>query len=418
MGGTSALLFLASLALAHGALRTPGRMPAREFSPTLRAQEGGARRRPLVGAASPAASGRGGLGWVMARAGDKNKSGAGYVDVASAMAELKHGALTFGEAIKDFLLGAVSGGVASFSVFPIDMAKTRMQDQRIIEGGQMLYRNAFQTISTVARNEGLPACYSGVLPVVIGSAPEAALQLGGDQAGRNYFTKQLGLKDARDLPLWAELCSGTLAGVLQVIATNPMERIKILQQVGAKGGVVGIVKKLGISGLYQGSSACFLRDMPFGAIYFTTYARTKKYLIAESKKAASRNNGKKGGKRNSVPDEDNFIYALIAGLVAGVPGAGLTVPCDVIKTRMQSGGFSLHSAAGGTTTASRITIASTARSLYQEGGLGAFWRGSGARVGRVAPQLAICLVMFETLQKIFPPSPVPPKPVRKGAKGK
>ena len=32
-------------------------------------------------------------------------------------------------AVKDFLLGGVAGGVASFVTFPIDLAKTRMQDQ-------------------------------------------------------------------------------------------------------------------------------------------------------------------------------------------------------------------------------------------------------------------------------------------------
>lgn len=40
--------------------------------------------------------------------------------------------------------------------------------------------------------------------------------------------------------------------------------------------------------------------------------------------------------------DDHLIFALIAGLVAGVPASGFTVPADVIKTRMQSTGLGLH----------------------------------------------------------------------------
>lgn len=38
--------------------------------------------------------------------------------------------------------------------------------------------------------------------------------------------------------------------------------------------------------------------------------------------------------------------------------------------------------------------------------MGAFWKGAVPRVGRVAPQLAICLVIFEGLKVLLPPVPV------------
>jgi hypothetical protein len=38
---------------------------------------------------------------------------------------------------------------------------------------------------------------------------------------------------------------------------------------------LSIVKELGILGLYKGSSACFLRDIPFSGIYFPAYAAAK-----------------------------------------------------------------------------------------------------------------------------------------------
>lgn len=74
--------------------------------------------------------------------------------------------------------------------------------------------------------------------------------------------------------------------------------------------------ELGFLGLYKGSRACFLRDIPFSAIYFPAYAHAK---LASA-------------------DEDgmNSPGTLFASaFIAGVPAAGLVTPADVIKTRLQ-----------------------------------------------------------------------------------
>jgi len=43
-------------------------------------------------------------------------------------------------------------------------------------------------------------------------------------------------------------------------------------------GTVQMIKELGLKGLYKGSSACFLRDIPFSGIYFSSYAWLKEKL--------------------------------------------------------------------------------------------------------------------------------------------
>ena len=53
-------------------------------------------------------------------------------------------------------------------------------------------------------------------------------------------------------------------------------------------GAMGIVTELGISGLYKGASACFLRDIPFSGIYFPAYAASKHYLGDEQERAGER----------------------------------------------------------------------------------------------------------------------------------
>jgi solute carrier family 25 aspartate/glutamate transporter 12/13 len=46
-------------------------------------------------------------------------------------------------------------------------------------------------------------------------------------------------------------------------------------------GAVHIVRSLGLLGLYRGASACLLRDIPFSAIYFPSYAHLKKDFFKE-----------------------------------------------------------------------------------------------------------------------------------------
>lgn len=71
------------------------------------------------------------------------------------------------------------------------------------------------------------------------------------------------------------------AGASQVVFTNPLEIVKIRLQVageiasGTKVSALGVVKELGLFGLYKGARACLLRDVPFSAIYFPAYAHTK-----------------------------------------------------------------------------------------------------------------------------------------------
>jgi len=172
------------------------------------------------------------------------------------------------------------GAIAQTIVFPIDLAKTRIQDEIVVAGVKAQYSGVFQTLTKVAGEEGILKLWSGVTPVLIGSTPECALEIGGNNLARQKLAEHL-KKPTEELPFWSEVAAGGVGGFCQVIATCPMERVKILQQVlGEKAGSVStIVSQIGVAGLYQGVKACYIRDVLFAGIYFGIYHETRKTLL-------------------------------------------------------------------------------------------------------------------------------------------
>ncbi|XP_028366168.1 calcium-binding mitochondrial carrier protein Aralar1 isoform X2 [Phyllostomus discolor] len=285
--------------------------------------------------------------------------------------------LQIAESAYRFTLGSVAGAVGATAVYPIDLVKTRMQNQRGTGSvvGELMYKNSFDCFKKVLRYEGFFGLYRGLIPQLIGVAPEKAIKLTVNDFVRDKFTRRDG-----SIPLFAEILAGGCAGGSQVIFTNPLEIVKIRLQVageittGPRVSALSVLRDLGIFGLYKGAKACFLRDIPFSAIYFPVYAHCKLLLADED--------GHVGG-----------FNLLAAGAMAGVPAASLVTPADVIKTRLQ-----VAARAGQTTYSGVIDCF---RKILREEGPSAFWKGTAARVFRSSPQFGVTLVTYELLQRWF-----------------
>lgn len=118
----------------------------------------------------------------------------------------------------NFLLGSMAGAFGAFMVYPIDLVKTRMQNQRSVQPGQQLYNNSIDCARKVIRNEGALGLYSGVLPQLIGVAPEKAIKLTVNDLVRGWFTD----KDSKQIHFGAELLAGGSAGACQVVSVSTL----------------------------------------------------------------------------------------------------------------------------------------------------------------------------------------------------
>ncbi len=248
-----------------------------------------------------------------------------------------------------FLTGLVAGSVGAFAVYPIDVVKTRMQNQN--SSVKKLYANGFDCWRQLWKQGGIRPFYKGCLPQMLGVGPEKAIKLFAYTAVTSGKSEHLS----------SHVLGGLVAGTCQVMITSPYEMIKINLQMNNK---INYSELANIKKLYTGVTACLLRDVPFSGIYFPLY-----WYLKESM-------------------ELNPFYA---GTLAGAPAAFLCTPADVVKTRMQT---------QRKTSIEPVKMLPTIESIMKEEGWLAFWKGAGWRVIRSSPQFGITLLVFEKLQSL------------------
>lgn len=94
-------------------------------------------------------------------------------------------------------------------MYPIDLVKTRMQNQRTGSYvGEVAYRNSIDCFKKVVRHEGVLGLYRGLVPQLIGVAPEKAIKLTVNDLVRDKLSASNGA-----LPLYAEGIAGACVSI-------------------------------------------------------------------------------------------------------------------------------------------------------------------------------------------------------------
>ncbi|XP_030625354.1 mitochondrial glutamate carrier 1 [Chanos chanos] len=293
--------------------------------------------------------------------------------------------------------GGVAGLVGVTCVFPIDLAKTRLQNQQ----GARVYSGMLDCLAKTVRTEGYFGMYRGAAVNLTLVTPEKAIKL----AANDIFRQQLSY-DGK-LPLWGEILAGCGAGTCQVVVTTPMEMLKIQLQdagrlaaqrpVSASAAAPGpapslvaprvaqpgtaprpsatritlqLLKTRGLAGLYRGAGATLLRDVPFSMIYFPLFANLNALGRSEQ------------GCQGNVQERAPFLQSFLAGCTAGSVAAVAVTPLDVIKTRLQT----LQKGEGED---SYRGIADCTRRILKREGPMAFLKGATCRALVIAPLFGI-----------------------------
>lgn len=301
----------------------------------------------------------------------------------------------------NFAMFSLSSSVGMALFYPLDLAKTRLMNERIPRGGTALYHGWMDCLKHVIRAESPLGLYRGLIPQILGVGPERLIKLkvndllrqalGSDPDGGDPAHEDSSELKRPTINYAVEIISGACAGACQLLITNPMDITKIRMQLEGQKKIVPlgsgviiqppsftkVVRELGFPGVYRGATSCLLRDIPFSAIYFPTYTAIKEMLVNQDPEPLNR--------------RATATRLLIAGTLAAIPASLLTAPADVIKTRLQS--------AQPTDQPTYAGIRDCATTIYRTEGVEAFFRGSIARTLRIAPQFGISLLAYEEISQ-------------------
>jgi len=172
-----------------------------------------------------------------------------------------------------------------------------------------------------------------------------------------------------ELKGWRSAICGGGAGIVEAaLVSAPKETIKTKfindknlpksHYNGLMRGIRTIFREEGWRGIYQGVAETTARQALNGATRFGFYSTTSSYLPESIQKT--------------------FLGSFLAGLVAGTASTYITMPVDVVKTRMQS--LDAKRYKSGIDCAQRV---------FMEEGWRTFWTGSIPRLSRAMFSTAI-----------------------------
>lgn len=275
-------------------------------------------------------------------------------------------------AINDLIAGGIAGSAGIFVGHPLDSLKVRMQ----MGGGSI--RTILSQSSTLGSVwNGLPAPMAGA------SALNACIFLTYGSTTRlwdKYDTSDGKNDDINSLAKEA-ICGG-ITGFVSSFIMCPTEHIKTKIQVNATNyrnsfhAAQQIFSTHGFIGLNRGFVATAIRQSPGFCVYFGTYERLKDSLQTHNNIKCSQ-----------------FVASILAGGVAGSLSWAIVYPIDLIKSRIQALPLDCNK--------NERSIMQIGKTILQESGWKALYRGFGITVVRAFPVNAVILTTHSELRRLF-----------------
>jgi len=228
---------------------------------------------------------------------------------------------------------AMSVGAASIAetvTYPLDLTKTRLQLQGEVAAGEknVKYRGMFQTAIGIAKEEGLFQLWRGMLPALYRHAIYTGMRMTVYEEVRSSLQKEN--KDG--FPLWKKVIAGMTAGGMGQFVASPTDLIKTQIQMEGKRRLQGkpprvngmydafrkIIAQNGIRGLWRGCWPNVQRAALVNLGDLSTYDSVKSAIL-----------------RNTNLKDNSLTHCLSSGC-AGLVGAIMGTPADVVKARMMN----------------------------------------------------------------------------------
>ncbi|RKO95188.1 mitochondrial carrier, partial [Caulochytrium protostelioides] len=171
----------------------------------------------------------------------------------------------------NLVAGSIAGVSELLVMYPLDVAKTRLQLQTTTTGPDA-YTSIGDVFRKIVRQEGPRALYRGILPPILVEAPKRAIKFSANDAYKRAFQEKFGIPSSTLL----SIATGVSAGITEAFIVGPPELLKIKLQdkrnagkySGASDVVRQIVRAEGYLGLTRGLEATIWRHALWNGGYF------------------------------------------------------------------------------------------------------------------------------------------------------
>ncbi|GAB2216466.1 hypothetical protein Droror1_Dr00024240 [Drosera rotundifolia] len=193
---------------------------------------------------------------------------------------------------------------------------------------------------------------------------------------------------AQQLGVVPEFFAGGVAGAMSKTCTAPLARLTILFQVQGMHADLATMRKTnlwlearrvlneeGARAFWKGNLVTVAHRIPYSSVSFYSFERYKHLL--QSFPGV-----------DSSSETSQFVLRLAGGLLAGVTASTATYPLDLVRTRL----------AAQTNVIYYRGIWHTLRTITREEGILGLYKGLGATLMSVGPNLAISFAVYETLK--------------------
>ncbi|XP_012223142.1 mitochondrial S-adenosylmethionine carrier protein-like [Linepithema humile] len=227
-----------------------------------------------------------------------------------------------------FISGALAGIVCDVTLYPLDTLKTRLQSQH----------GFFQS-------GGFKHLYKGIGPVILGSAPSAAIFFITYEGIKQYSQPYISDQYHSIIHMIAASSSEMTACLIRV----PVEVIKQRRQ-----ALLSDPHRLRLRTLYRGYGSTVLRDLPFGVIQMPLWEYFKLYWSRH------------------MQHECTPFEGAVCGAASVAISAAITTPLDVAKTRIMLSSTSAEK--------EEVKISTMLKEVYRSNGVKGLFAGFIPRV--------------------------------------
>lgn len=308
-----------------------------------------------------------------------------------------------------FIAGAVAGGISRTATAPLDRLKVYLLVNtksganvalHAAKTGQpiLAFKNAgrplLAAISDLYKSGGIRGFFAGNGLNVVKIMPETAIRFGAYEAAKNALAGFEGHNDPHNINPYSKFVAGGVAGMVAQFCVYPLDTLKFrLQSEYISGGARGnallfqTARKMfaegGTRAAYRGVTMGLIGMFPYSAIDMGTFELFKRTYIQYKAKAA--------GCHEEDAQPSTFATGIM-GATSGAFGASVVYPLNVLRTRLQTQGTSMHPA--------RYTgIWDVAHKTVKNEGFRGLYKGLMPNLLKVAPALSITWMVYENAKK-------------------